>query len=1542
MKIPKELRFRPIDNTKLASRQNPGELSYSVMEGYDFQWVSEGIYNQLLKWYGSIKKHHFPRKVIRENSELIIELHPMRFVVFDADNYLSSPSSFESPSKSNALKGKGRLQYFSRHDTIKQVTHVLAEQFRKKKAQTSLLSTGEKNSKEDEGEEGPINSRTAGQFSLAEHEIENNVEEEENRFRIWVGPVPPYFSIEDCSLSNTAAGDTRPQDDPIKDTILRRSSSSGESTGTPEREKSDDGTAAGAAGSPPRRSLVTLNLSERSAPLSPCSPKLTACNIPLQLQEDYTGFSDPFVLLQPTQQRKESSTTKMRRSHEQKEETSMTMEDVMEMLIEKGKIKGGDMKALTICLLLDRCEDPSADPMTDRNAWIKYEIDPKLWRKYLKPGSWVDARDTRGTWIEGRIDSIVPYKKVQNHINGDDTIDEIVLAEEDKQTLENYNAEEFDPHPKDVISVRFTGWSSTFNEDFLRSSDDLAKVYTHTPRWRDFQVRDCVEVRMTPEDSDGEDTWHRGEVISIGSASGSEEKAGMLQIKYIQGSKREIRTQTVWLNPFSDRIAPPHTHYEHRKGLSETVVRNKSSFSSFNNSNLQGGSYGRGQRNSSSSFSSSQTSRSSTGSFSSFSLTQNRHLPGVCGLQNIGNTCFMNSILQCLFASKPLTDYMLKNRWKNDVNAQNPLGLGGQLAAAYAELLSSIWSGQHSSVAPRDLKSTIGRFRAQFRGTNQEDAQELLNFLLDGIHEDLNRVKKKPYVESKDANGRKDAIVAKEAWEDFLKRNKSVVVDLFYGLLRSHLTCSLCQFESIKFDPFSLISVPIPSKDVLRLFVEVVFRDQRYPVFFGLDVPKDGCILDLKRLICKSINKSQKNESGDDDSEDDDTEGEDDSGGDLDLEHQDMQAKKDGKFCSDRFVCCDIYNNKVWQVLSNSEKLSDQKKNTLVMYEVELANELELRTLAEEKLEKEAKEKSSSSSSSLSAWRTIITGSSSTSSSSTGSEDANGTDDDDEKGKTVGDKVETEIQKIMSKVKKDKTLVLASLQPQEQIRDMQTSVTSARNVDHPAMLSGYKSSLTCNDVHLMIWHRYKSHLHSSWWRAQGDDAFRFYQRKILKQASKPYPWFPTNVTSFDEKKKVLKKLLSFEDEAKSCDTTGEAKGEEDETGDNDQKQRDEETKIQQKQKVKKTAGAKGTNNGMPTTTKANGSQHSSPKLAPLQGIEARLFAKRPWYAFISNNTGDGHVLSSSRGARRRHGSRYRHDDDISGTSTTPDEDDDKQRDDKIFTIRDKNLLLPENDSLVIEKLEDVGNIKAPRPGQGVDETPSLFAIVIEFGYQDQTTAYGGEVMEGEDEGTVNVYCPFGETRRLSPEIPTIPFNWKMWTTQEVNDCKQAARRRGEKTQRSAANVTNGISLYDCVEKFMTRERLTANNEWYCPACKQHNQALKKIDLWMLPELLVVHLKRFRYKANSHFVSRDKIGDFVEYPVRGLDLRDYILPESYGSAVGQGPPPIYDLYGVSQHYGSIRGGHYTAEAKNFLEGKWFGFDDSRTSTLPSVQPSDSGK
>ena len=132
-----------------------------------------------------------------------------------------------------------------------------------------------------------------------------------------------------------------------------------------------------------------------------------------------------------------------------------------------------------------------------------------------------------------------------------------------------------------------------------------------------------------------------------------------------------------------------------------------------------------------------------------FTQTPNSRL-GLVGLGNIGNTCFMNSALQCLSNTYALTKYFLEGNYKEELNKENALGMKGQLATAYAKLMNELWYGSQSSFSPWSLKKVVGKFQPMFSGFAQHDSQELLSFVLDGLHEDLSRITKKPYVELPD------------------------------------------------------------------------------------------------------------------------------------------------------------------------------------------------------------------------------------------------------------------------------------------------------------------------------------------------------------------------------------------------------------------------------------------------------------------------------------------------------------------------------------------------------------------------------------------------------------------------------------------------------------------------------------------------------------------------------------------------------------------------------------------------------------------------
>jgi hypothetical protein len=185
---------------------------------------------------------------------------------------------------------------------------------------------------------------------------------------------------------------------------------------------------------------------------------------------------------------------------------------------------------------------------------------------------------------------------------------------------------------------------------------------------------------------------------------------------------------------------------------------------------------------------------------------------GTTGLDNIGNTCYMNSGLQCLMHIPQFVEYFLSKQHVQELNPSNPLGFNGEVAMALGNLISMCWSARlYRSVRPSLFKATIGKFNEQFSGTRQQDAQELVSFLLDAVHEDVNLQIKKEYVDKVEGTDfESDEAAASEAWTRHLKRHRSVVVDVFQGLFKSTVVCTSCNKRYYRHVPLCFASLPPP------------------------------------------------------------------------------------------------------------------------------------------------------------------------------------------------------------------------------------------------------------------------------------------------------------------------------------------------------------------------------------------------------------------------------------------------------------------------------------------------------------------------------------------------------------------------------------------------------------------------------------------------------------------------------------------------------------------------------------------------------------
>ncbi|XP_032840239.2 ubiquitin carboxyl-terminal hydrolase 4 isoform X2 [Tyto alba] len=612
----------------------------------------------------------------------------------------------------------------------------------------------------------------------------------------------------------------------------------------------------------------------------------------------------------------------------------------------------------------------------------------------------------------------------------------------------------------------------------------------------------------------------------------------------------------------------------------------------------------------------------------SVSLSQ----PGLCGLSNLGNTCFMNSSLQCLSNTPPLTDYFLEDKYEAEINQNNPLGMRGEIAEAYAELIKQIWSGRQSHVAPRMFKTQVGRFAPQFSGYQQQDSQELLAFLLDGLHEDLNRVKKKPYLELKDANGRPDSEVAKEAWENHRLRNDSIIVDIFHGLFKSTLVCPKCSKVSVTFDPFCYLTLPLPLRRDRLMEVTLVYADpQHRPVQYRVVVPMMGAISDL----CESLSKL----SG---------------------------------VPAENMVVTDVYNHRFHKIFQMDEGLNHiMPKDDIFVYEVCKPSDdgLEYVTLSVYFREKTVRQSSNTSG-------TILFG-------------------------------------------------------------------------QPLLISVPKHKLTVDHLYGVI----------------SEQISRYVKLPLVEEYSTPCP-----------------------DKGTCNGSNGVVEGDVEEMEHQD------------------------------------GGQEGKEKLAEVDPCHS-----------------DGCM-----------------------------------------------------------------QIESPRDLQPCKKQHFTFSLVNSAGTSEINSIVEGKILK------LNAFSALAidwdsDTRRL------------LFDEQEA----QAFEKHGSMLQPQKKKAV--VALRDCIELFTTMETLGEHDPWYCPNCKKHQQATKKFDLWSLPRILVVHLKRFSYSRYW----RDKLDTVVEFPIRGLNMSEFVCDPRAGSYV-------YDLIAVSNHYGAMGVGHYTAYAKNKVNDKWYYFDDSSVSVASEDQ------
>ena len=782
----------------------------------------------------------------------------------------------------------------------------------------------------------------------------------------------------------------------------------------------------------------------------------------------------------------------------------------------------------------------------------------------------------------------------------------------------------------------------------------------------------------------------------------------------------------------------------------------------------------------------------------------------------------MNSTLQCLAHTEPLRRYFCSGAYQTDLNRENPLGTGGELATTFAELLCEMWGSRETTAAsfngvvyPRNFKYTLGKFAEQFLGYDQHDSQEFATYLLDALHEDTNRVTKKPFVEKPEqGEDEPDDIAAKTAWELHLQREDSRVLENFMGQVKSRVQCPKdgCGRVSTTFDPFMYLSVPIPGATDRTL--KVTFAPLEGPKReIQITMPKAGTILTMQKKVVEQWQKI--------------------GGKTIDL--------KD-------LVAVDVWNGEVYSIYKGIDEV-DKVRDTDITFMYQLTPSSELKIIEEEPLPISLPEKRNRPNRVKPAvadlanlnigenWKTTIDEHvTQTTLMSTLFNPKRATKESllrfyDQLGEFI-DQCYEAVESAKAEYDAEREEAedsdegvngsghrLETLQNQalDAVSDLSSIFNFVTEVNDVAALEFAENKLRAHIVdHIkngkekereglkiqVVFQRKESTLGMH--RSRTDKCFT--APLCMRVAS--------NMTVYGLRE-ILAQRLHFKDEGPSLKETANLKTDDDIEG-----------------LVENDVVPLASEN---SKTLSNGSHQDDPGLLVMRQIPMG-------YADQRSNTYS-----------------YR------ATYSTP------------------------NQLGMLERLDDSAYDGRPvhlADRDSEEERKSLKEVI------------------GSD-GMVYLYWPTGLCDRF-------------FDIEKYEEAEQVAS-----SEALAAKQNNAVmTVSQCIEKYCQMEQLEETEMWYCSKCKEHVRAWKQFHLYQTPPILIVHLKRFHYSASTH--RRDKIDGFIDFPLTGLDLTTEVMHWSGDEK------PLYDCYAVSNHYGGLGGGHYTAYALSD-DGSWCHYDDSRVST-----------
>lgn len=777
---------------------------------------------------------------------------------------------------------------------------------------------------------------------------------------------------------------------------------------------------------------------------------------------------------------------------------------------------------------------------------------------------------------------------------------------------------------------------------------------------------------------------------------------------------------------------------------------------------------------------------------------------GVVGLQNLGNTCYMNSALQCFRSVEELTKFFITDAYMDEINKTNLLGYNGRMAMAYGSLLREIYQESRGSVSPRDFKSTVSRCRSTFSGWGQQDSQEFLGFLLDALQEDLSRVRNKPYIEKPDSTD--DMIndpqairsMAEKVWDISRQRDDSVIADLFTGMYKSTLQCPECNKISITFDPFNTLPLPLPLETVWSKTVKF-FPLSDVPVNIDVEIPKHSSIEVLKRYLSLRTGVPVERLMGAEEFKD-----------------RFFKIYEDSSDVSEEITQSDVPTFHELELVPTNwpSKMRPQKYRSMLDIEAVDAEDFD-----DERMERmvvpvlHRRPNSHGRPEGISPPHFISL------------------------TKEEASSYEAIERKILEKVATFSTWSKLSIE-----EEADTVMVAASDADSSGDGKVAAKSVEGEEDMVDV--------------TMGDGGAA---STLLKRFNKTRPKFVHVATPLSPSLQNLFELSYFASASDGAIATGW------QSADNNRSL----PSLADRMAVPsdKEEGA-----ATPESSIADGSGDENDEEKGDSSNEDEIKNEPALTRMAEESSDDDIPRRNERGGRNIRNGRRK----IKGHRAAGKRG--KKRRDRHMRPGKANSLPHVNPQPMPLAVADGGPLIRLQEGIAVDWNDDAWEMV-----------FGGTGRGSLAEGTRTFLS------LESLQDPAIKINQR--------------RRQSRKSR--------GITLDECLDEFERAEVLSEDDMWYCPRCKEHRRASKKFDLWRTPDYLVAHLKRF----SSSGYRRDKLDVLVDFPVEALDLTSRVIDKQDGKS------EVYDLIAVDDHYGSLGGGHYTAYAKNFVDGKWYNYNDS---------------